>query len=276
MIEYENGVHIISNDEYHYSSAISRSALMDFKRTPYHYWYKHLSGEASHVEPTTAMVFGELIHTLSLERSQLNHRFAVMPKIDRRTNAGKLAYSEFLSVAKDKLVIDEETYAKALKMAKKLESNTLFDSITQDADIEHSIYFTHATTGIQCKVRPDIWTGSVVGDLKTTNDASYRGFQSSAYKYGYYLQAGMINQALYSLGIEMEKFIFIAIEKDEPYAVGLYALDDDAVFWGSQQFDELMEKVARCIESKNWPDYGLQNLCVPGYAKYENLPEIDE
>ena len=34
----EPGMHTISNEVYHQGPAISRSALMEFKRSPYHYW----------------------------------------------------------------------------------------------------------------------------------------------------------------------------------------------------------------------------------------------
>jgi exodeoxyribonuclease VIII len=275
--KYDDGVFEITNDEYHSSAGLSRSALMKFRKSPYHYWYQYLSGEASHVEPTPALVFGELVHTLALEPHEADNRFVMAPSVDRRTKQGKLVWQAFMgSVESQGLqIVKEEDLVLAKKMAGRVRDNTLVDSMLEDASVEFSIYFTHATTGIQCKVRPDIWNGGIVADLKTTADASYRAFQSSAYKYGYFLQAGMMQEALYSIGIDLEKFIFIPVEKEEPHAVGLYILDDEAISYGVKLFDDLMERVARCQEKNNWESYGIQNLCVPGYAKFDELLEVE-
>ncbi len=276
-INYENGVYEISNAAYHEASALSRSALMKFKKSPYHYWYEYLSGEAAHVEGTPAMVFGELVHTLSLEPHEFENRFVVAPECDRRTKEGKKIWSIFQAALTncDQVPVKAEEVEVAKRMSWKVRDNTLVDSLLEDSSIEYSVFFTHATTGIQCKIRPDIWNGGVVGDLKTTMDASYRAFQSSAWKYGYFLQAGMMKQGLYSIGIELEKFIFIPVEKEPPYAVGLNILDDEALDYGSQQFDKLMEQVARCRDSGNWQDYGIQNLMLPNYAKFYELRESE-
>lgn len=275
--KFKDGVYDIPNDDYHASAGISRSALMRFKKSPYHYWYDYLSGEKTQSEATQALVFGELVHTLALEPKEADSRFVTAPSVDKRTKIGKQVWAQFsaAALAQNLTVVKEEDMQLAMKMAKRVDDNTLANSLIEDASIEHSIYFTHATSSIQCKVRPDIWNGGIIGDLKTTADASMRAFQGSAWKYGYFLQAGMIKQAMFSLGIEMEKFIFIAVEKEEPHAVGLYLLDDEAINFGSQQFDVLIEMYARCKESNNWPNYGIKNLCLPGYAKFDDVLEIE-
>ncbi|MDQ8040096.1 MAG: hypothetical protein REH83_06790, partial [Rickettsiella sp.] len=38
----EPGIYDISNEAYHQGPGISRSALMKFKRSPYHYWYEYI------------------------------------------------------------------------------------------------------------------------------------------------------------------------------------------------------------------------------------------
>lgn len=270
----KNGVIVdISNEAYHASSGVSRSALMDFKKSPYHYWWKHLSGMRAHEEPTPAMVMGEMTHVLSLEPENFSLRYAVIGEADRRTKQGREDHEKLVKNNPGKTLVKAMDVAIAQSMSNAVRGNSLAESLIKDAQIEKSIYFTHATTGIQCKVRPDIWQSSIVGDLKTTNDASFRAFQSSAFKYGYFLQAAMIEQALESLGLSLERFIFIAVEKDIPYATGLYLLDECALEFGRTLFDGLMEKMARCIDSGKWDGYGIQNLGVPTYAKYEEIEE---
>jgi hypothetical protein len=40
---FEDGVYDIQNDLYHGSYGLSRSALCEFKKSPWHYWHKYLS-----------------------------------------------------------------------------------------------------------------------------------------------------------------------------------------------------------------------------------------
>ena len=273
-IVLNNGIFTIGNDVYHASSGLSRSALMEFKKSPYHYEQKYLI-ESEPKEPTTAMVMGNLIHTLTLEPDLFADEFVLMPKFDRRTNVGKLAYNAFQSTMCGRIAITDEDYTKALAIAKAVREHELGSQLLNNVDVEKSIYFTHKQTGIQCKCRPDAMSGSIVIDLKTTADASFRAFQSSAFKYGYYLQAAMIKQGLDSLGLSLESFVFIAAEKELPYAVGIYTLDEEAILWGENQFNEIMFNYASCLEKNKWPGYPLMNLTLPNYANYVTISAVE-
>lgn len=88
-----------------------------------------------------------------------------------------------------------------------------------------------------CKARPDIWHNNMVGDLKSTRSAAPRDFQRDIHGYGYYLQAGMISEGLYTLqGVNMMNFVYIPVEKEAPYATAVYRLDENAVNKGREEF----------------------------------------
>src|SRR6185369_8534287 len=86
---YNDGVHNISNEEYHSSNGISRTSLMLLNKSPYHFWYEKLSGEFEKKEQTPAMNLGSAFHTLLLEPELFDKEFAVMAKVDKRTKDGK-------------------------------------------------------------------------------------------------------------------------------------------------------------------------------------------
>jgi hypothetical protein len=68
--------------------------------------------------------------------------------------------------------------------------------ISGEAETTHM--WTDATTGLQCKCRPD-WIsedGGILVDLKTTEDASPREFQRSIAKWRYHVQAGWYMAAI--------------------------------------------------------------------------------
>tara|TARA_R110000822_G_scaffold310340_2_gene442669 strand:+ start:1350 stop:2174 length:825 start_codon:yes stop_codon:yes gene_type:complete len=267
---YEEGIHDITNEQYHQSEGISRSALMNIQRSPYHYWYECLSGMKKYTPPTSAMIIGEMTHTLVLEEHLFGDRFAVMEKSDARTKEGKAYREEFSKLATGKIVVDEDGFQQALKMSESVKGSTLCNQLIEGCSIERSIFFSHEETGIQAKARPDAWLGSLVVDLKTSADASFRGFQGSAWKYGYDLQAAFIKRALKSVGICMERFVFIVVEKCEPYAVGIYLLDDEALASGERKFNSLMSKLDLCLKSNEWPSYETQILTLPKWASFED------
>ncbi len=266
---YSDGIHLISGDEYHASEGISRSALRTFMKSPYHYWYNYLSPDAPEDKETPAKVFGNLFHTMLLEPHLYEQNYIVQPKIDRRTKQGKIDYEEFMQTANGKIVITEDQFQMASEMAFAIRKNKLAEQLIQNAKYENSIYWTHQSTGVQCKARPDIWHPAMVVDIKTIADGCYRSFQSSAYKHGYYLQAGMTYEACKAIGEPIKQFIFIANEKEKPYPLAIYRLDDEGIEYGIGQYHAYMERIARCMEKNEWPDYGVQNLSIPRYAEYE-------
>jgi hypothetical protein len=266
---YEDGIHDLSNEDYHGSTGLSRSALMLYQKSPRHYYEAYLNPERIKPEPTDAMIKGELVHTLCLEPHKTIERFAVLPELDKRTKAGKQAFEEFCIINEGKQYIKPDVYESCKAIADSFQRNTLFNALLLDARIEKSLYFTHKETGIQCKVRPDVWNYTIVADLKTTADASYKAFQGSAYKYGYFLQAGMIHEALKSIDIDMQKFVFACVETSSPYVTALYDCDGDAIQFGVKLFNTLMYRFSEHYEKDEWPDYGYQTLSVPAWATYE-------
>lgn len=269
MGQIENGVHDLTNEQYHRSSGVSRSSLMKLKQSPMHYQFDRNKIEPN--ESTPAMVMGELIHTKVLEPGEYDKRYYVTTPCDKRTKAGKEDWLNQQKLAEGKTIISLEQAMISTQISESVASDLLAHTLLEDCVMEKSIYFTHEPTGLQCKVRPDAWNGVIVVDLKTTVDASFRGFQGSAAKYGYFLQAGMIHQALKSIGIAMERFIFIAVEKEPPYAVGIFVLDGEALDYGVNQFNQLMQKLDKCTNENAWPSYGIQNLTLPGWTKYEEI-----
>ncbi len=263
------GVFDLTNEQYHASEGLSRSKLWTFKQLPYKFWYEYMSGEYERPEDKEAFILGDLVHALTLEPHIVIDRFIQAPEFDRRTKQGKIDHAAFIEKAEGKVVVKPDILNQALDMYKALNGNQTVRDLLRDAKMEKSIYWKHEPTGLICKARPDVWQGTIVSDLKTTQNAGFRAFQSSAYQYGYFLQAGMIYEALKSIGEPFHNFVNICIEKTKPYAIGLYMMDDEAVQFGIDMFHSIMDRYALCLERNIWPDYGIQKLTVPNYATLE-------
>lgn len=262
-MKFENGIHAITNEQYHSSEGISRSDLMRFKKSPMHFKHKQSLKE------TPSLIIGELVHALVLEPHFFNDRYIVNPGFNRKSKEGKAEYAQFQLASEGKKIIEGKIYAEASRIADSVNNHEFKQYLQQGYRVENSIYFEHESTGLQCKVRPDAWLGDVIIDLKTTADASFKSFQSSAYNYGYYLQAGMIKRALESLNKPIKNFIFVAVEKEAPYPIGIYKLDDEALQFGANEFDTLMIELNKYIQKNEFPDYGIQTLSIPAWLKSE-------
>lgn len=291
MHQLEDGVHDIPNEVYHGSLGISRSGLMEFKKSPYHYWYKYINPERKPSYCTPAMLLGELVHALVLEPQHFAERYIfpqeleAMPPEVRLKDVGKEQYEqvkaarkevqdrnnalreEFKKTAEGKQIITLAMYQEAAHYADSVLKEPTAKALFTGVEVEKSIYFTHKGTGLQCKVRPDAWIGGVVTDLKTCKDASFDAFQRAAVGSGYFIQAAMIKQALASIGIELQKFLFYCIEKSEAAPCTYYELDFDTLERAENEYNNLMHGIAYCMENNRWGAYQPQVLTYPAWAK---------
>jgi exodeoxyribonuclease VIII len=212
---------------------------------------------------------GSAFHSILLEPDVFCNEFAILPEIDRRSNAGKADYAAFVAENQGKTLISVETYEIIHSMREAVVDHggarTLLSS---DGEAENSVYWNDPETKLTCRCRPDLWrSDNIIVDVKTTEDASPEGFARSVAKYRYHVQA-----AFYTWGIEQvigtrpEGFVFLAVEKKPPYAVGLYMLDPVSLEVGAREFREDINLLAKCNTTGDFPSYGgstIQSLSLP-------------
>ena len=253
---------VISNEEYHADPAISASQLKTVMQSPYHFWSKYLDSSRTPTIATSAMKLGSLTHCCVLEPDQVSARYGITP--DRRSNAGKALAAEMEASGIEAVTAQE--MEQALAMAASVRSNSTVSSLLSNGAAETSHWWDDVATGMRCKCRPD-WLsadGETIVDLKTCQDASAAGFASAIGRFFYQVQA-----AHYLCGTLAKRFVFAAVEKSAPYAVGVYELDAEAMVHGSVLRHNALQRIQDCRAINSWPSYtddGIQTLQLPGWA----------
>lgn len=261
------GIYNLSPEAYHQGPGISRSGLMEFKRSPYHYWYKYLNLDYKSEPVTPAQIIGNALHTLILEPNEFEKRYFVIPEFNKATKEGKEHWLKIKSELGKKETLTVNQYQTLQHMTASLKKNKLATQLIEYAEIEQSLYWTDPDTGILCKCRPDILRNNLVCDLKTAQNGSPRSFQYAAFDYGYYIQAAMVREAIKQLKQKIIKdFLFLVIEKARPYAISIYQLDEASLDKGYQEFKTLLVRYQHCLESNDWPAYTIQEVSLPRYV----------
>jgi exodeoxyribonuclease VIII len=237
-----------SDRDYRRRDGISNSALKAICRSPLHY-------KAALERPqsdTPALAFGRLVHGLVL----LNDPGSIAIKPDGMsfvTKEGKAWKAEMIAAGKD--IHSQEDWANALGIQDAVSSH---EEASRLLDLcEHrEITVTNTLADMLCKGRLDAYSpkNAVILDLKTCEDASPSGFISSIRRYRYDRQV-----AFYSaLTEEKCNFWFIAVEKEPPYAVGIYGLRFDTIKHRIKQIITDLQIVRSCESTGIWPGYGTK------------------
>lgn len=251
---------MITNEEYHADLAVSASHLHMVARSPYHYWSRYLDPNRQQVKPTAAMAMGSLVHCAVLEPDELRKRYSRCAP--RNTKAGKEQAAEL--AARGIEVVTDADWSLAIAMNGAVRQHPEAAALLKQGKAEQSFWWDDSDTGLRCKCRPDwLRPDGIVVDLKTTTDASPAGFAKSCATFRYHVQASH-----YLAGLPAERFIFIAVEKTYPYAVGVYQLDADAMQRGDELRKQNMRMIADCRAINEWPGYSntIETLSLPKWA----------
>jgi len=270
-----NEIKNIGIEKYHSGEGVSRSMLLELRKTPFHYYSKFLSGNKQAQDPPpvinrlNALEFGNAFHTLILEPEKFDAEYLVIPKINRATKAGKETFKAYLETSQGTgaKLLCEESFKIMQNIQESISANAEASGALGGALYERSMFWIDPDTDIQCKARPDAWHDNMIVDLKTAANADLRSFQRSIVAGGYHLQAAMMAEGiLHTQGVVMDNFVYVVVEKDEPHAVATYILDCEALEEGRKQFKKLLQKLKYCTDNNHWPSYDTSTVTLPAYA----------
>ena len=243
--------------------AVSNSAIKIFlKFGPEVYWRTVVDPQRLSTPATPAMIFGSLVHTAVLEPEHLKARYG--PCGARNTKDGKATAEYLKSVGAEP--VNKSDWQKMESIVESIRSHVAASSLLSEGLPERSVWWDDEVSGLCCKARCD-WTtpdGTIV-DLKTTmgGGASPEEFAKTVARFGYHIQA-----AHYLRGTGAKRFVFLCVEKEWPFPVGLYELDEEAIQKGNEEIDMALKGIAECHRADRWPGHAeeITTLSLPRWA----------
>jgi hypothetical protein len=247
------------NEEYHKHPALSNSGnnkIID--ESPAHFKYY----QDNPPEQTPAMFTGQVVHSAILEPEAFLDSHVAMPEIDRRTKAGKEFAEKFAIENHGKIIMGNELYHQVFGMIGSVMAHPTAKAILQKNHNELSFFGELRDVKVRC--RPDILRdGCLLADLKTTDDASFKGFQRSVGNFKYHRQAAFYCDLVSQItGERYDSFSFIAVEKHPPYAVQVFVLDEASIDKGREEYEKGLEIFRACSTTNKWPSYPLEAVPI--------------
>ena len=249
------------------SEHISSSDIKNFLKRPALFYYEKYTPQEKQDERHFSI--GSALHELILEPELFKTNYIIFPKVDRRTKEGKAKFEEFQLSAQNKTIVYEDEMDMIRKMADNAIMNHTFLELLKDSYRELSCYTQDEKTGIKLRVRPDIMPknkNSIV-DIKSCIDSSPKKFKNDVYSYGYSISA-----AFYCDHLKRENYVFAAMEKQPPYQVSLYTLNDEMIEYGRSQYRMALDLMKWSMDNNYWCSYNEFEILKECY----HLGNLDE
>ena len=238
-------------------STLSYSALKAFAKSPNHFIHYKTKDRVD----SPAMAFGRAVHGYILEPEKFDDDFQIMPKIDRRTKAGKEQYLELMESAQGKQLVDHSDFWTVKEIAHSFISSKVALELLIDTEREQHI--TGEIQGVPFHGYGDAVNQSAgyCLDLKTCRDASPDAFMRDAHNMDYHLQA-----AVYRALFQVDRFYWIAVEKDAPFNVTVFMQSEDAAKKSDHYLTTLIKKWKAWVGKPQPYSSEILNLDLPRWA----------
>ena len=240
----------LGDSQYHDGAGVSSSELKQILQSPGHY-------KGAVRKETKAFSFGRAVHCAVLEPAKYDLCGKVLPELNLQRKADREQKKEFiaaLGVGEFALSIKD---AEQIREIQKNVRGAYGDLLLTGGSAEISGYFPSEDYDTLVKIRPDYLNESIrkVVDLKTCTDASPAGFERAVKRFKYHLSAALYLDIAQGLGADVTEFVWIAVEKEPPYAVAAYRASDMTLLLGREMYKEALAKYQKCTATDLWPAY---------------------
>lgn len=260
----------LTYEEYVSIIGLRSSDLKLLKRSPAH-WKSKVEDKS-----TEALEFGALFH-LAIENPEKFKDTCIIEPIFEGMTQGKNAHLSTKSAeakakkeqwhlvqrSSGKTIVPSGMWQPLTGMLNACTSHKLVSNLLKNGVRETSLWVEDEETGVILKARPDFVSsrGHMV-DIKTSRDATYPSFYNDIFSSRghdstfYVLQAAhYAHCARLSKVCKGDAFYFVAIEKEPPYGIKVWTMDEGCLAPGELWRSKLTKLYKECQQKEIWPCY---------------------
>lgn len=261
-------------------------------------YFHYITSEEDHdEEEKETLRFGKAFHMAFLEPERFGDVYRVPPKgapkdLRRFRNAKAPSVETLKSIEwwdafeeanKDRITLSNKDYEAAQEMGASLrrlpiEFNGGSLRITGGellsmCQTEVSVYWVDEDTGIQCKLRADLFSEELAfaGDLKSAKSASRAGFSRAINSRRYHVGHAHYCEGFRAVGCPLKSFGLFPVEKVKPYIAASWHVDGPSEERGWALRQRAMKRLKQCLDTGRWPGYTttVTPIGIPAYGHYE-------
>lgn len=230
--------------------AISKTGLDKIEVSPLDYWYSFVNPYANPYVPNSDTVFNEALRMAFFDPTEFSKKYVKMPLLNKRTAIGKseLANLSEITQQNNQILLSSSDYDLIAVLISELQKNKCLGILKQHGKIGEPTRFIDGDSGAVIKFRPHyMQEGIFVLDLATTDKSNQDSFIKEVNNFKLHKRA-----AIQLDGTGCSNFIFIRVEKTEPYKIGIHTLEQRAIEYGRLKYKQNAKTYAECLASDNW------------------------
>ena len=260
---------------------------------PARYFY-YITEAAEDEDATKEKDFGKAFHMAFLEPDRFDDVYAVMPQdapadMRRFRDAKKPSTATLASIdwwdnfaAKNagKTFLTAKAMDDCRGMAESLRRlpiefpgvKILCGELLALCQTEVSVYWIDEDTGIQCKLRADLFSEELAfaGDVKSARSASRAGFSRAINARRYHVAHAHYCEGFRAVGCPLRSFALLPAEKIRPYIAAAWHIDPASEERGWALRQRAMSRLKQCLDTGIWHGYTttIQPIGIPAYGHY--------
>lgn len=263
----------MDNDAYHSAPGYSSSQIKDVIDTSLlHWWHKYVNPEREPEDSAKHFDFGTATHTAILEPDLLDSTIIEMPPFNLRSSTARAERDKFLEENPGRIALLPTEIEAVKAIRDRVHSHPVARGLLADGKAEQSFFARDRETGEVIKCRPD-WlmsSGFAMIDCKSTKNAAPEAFAKDAANMHYDISVPWYFDVLDTLyGETPEHWVWLAYEKDPPYAIGIYFAQAHDIERARECARRHFLRLVNAKRTNYWPDYAEEVLPLemPGWVK---------
>ena len=262
----------LSSEEYHALKALSAGFVWEFDaECPRKAWLASPWNDARKPVNATHFDIGTGAHLAVLEPELLRNRVVVHDFDTYHTKESRTIRDDAYAVGMTPLKPAEWATVEGIQSA--ILGHPTAHGLFKGGMAEVSL--TWEWDGMTCKARPDFLAANskYVLDLKTANTCNPRAISRKAATEGWHVRACWYMAGVKEVtGTLPDKYLFVVVEKDAPYLIEIFEMDQRALMYGDQIIMRTLKRTAECFRANHWPSYGdgsIKTIALPSWTEFE-------